>query len=48
MTLHEFPTPGAWIDAMVAGWEALGGPALKARGTFNVYHRLPIERKAEA
>lgn len=36
MTLHEFPHPEAWLDAMVAGWEALGGPALKARGTFNV------------
>ena len=36
MTLHEFPAPEAWLEAMVAGWEALGGPALKARGTFNV------------
>jgi 6-phosphogluconolactonase len=36
MTLHEFSHPEAWLDAMVAGWEALGGPALKARGTFNV------------
>ena len=36
MLLHEFSEPTPWLDAMVAGWEALGGPALQARGTFHV------------
>ncbi|MCX6935458.1 MAG: 6-phosphogluconolactonase [Verrucomicrobia bacterium] len=36
MLLHEYPDAADWLDAMVAGWEALGGPALSARGTFNV------------
>ena len=36
MLLHEFPSATAWIDSMVEGWEALGGPALRARGTFHV------------
>jgi len=36
MLLHEFSDASAWMDAMVAGWESLGGPALQARGTFHV------------
>lgn len=36
MTLHEFTEPSAWMEAMVAGWETLGGNALRARGTFSV------------
>jgi len=36
MTLHEFADPSAWLEAMVARWEALGGPALQARGSYSV------------
>ena len=36
MTLHEFADPSAWIEAMVARWETLGGSALQARGSFSV------------
>ena len=36
MLLHEFSDASAWMEAMVVGWEALGGPALQARGTFHV------------
>lgn len=36
MTLHEFADPTAWMEAMVARWETLGGSALQARGTFSV------------
>ena len=36
MLLHEFSDASAWMEAMVAGWESLGGPALQARGTFHV------------
>jgi 6-phosphogluconolactonase len=36
MTLHEFADPSAWLEAMVARWETLGGSALQARGSFSV------------
>jgi 6-phosphogluconolactonase len=36
MTLHQFADASAWLEAMVARWEALGGPALQARGSFSV------------
>jgi 6-phosphogluconolactonase len=36
MMLNLHPSEPAWIDALMEGWEAIGGEALAARGTFHV------------
>lgn len=36
MILHQYAEASLWLDAMVEGWQTLGGAALSARGTFHV------------